>query len=214
MKHYHDPQANEMRRLLEQEILHWPNVSSKKLFGCPGYQAGGKLFAFLVTDGVVLTQLEEAEREALFRQYPATFFQTHKGDLWETEIPFDLAVDYVPQLLRDPDKHLQHLAANAPRYIDGFQPIIGESKAIRLVVGRAQILDLRPFLGDHDDVAVQGFVIGGSDLFRGEGAGGLEISVRLLQDRGDDPGGGSLPAARQERLPAVEEELTGFRKTA
>lgn len=75
MKHYHEEQAKEMRRLLEQEILHWPEVSSKKLFGCPGYQAGGKLFAFLVTDGVVLTQLDESEREALFGQYPATFFQ-------------------------------------------------------------------------------------------------------------------------------------------
>jgi hypothetical protein len=75
MKHYHEEQAKEMKRLLEQEILHWPQVSSKKMFGCPGYQAGDKLFAFLVTDGVVLTQLDEAERESLFRQYPSTFFQ-------------------------------------------------------------------------------------------------------------------------------------------
>jgi hypothetical protein len=74
MKH-HEEQAKAMRRLLEQEILRWPQVTSKKMFGCPGYQAGDKLFAFLVSDGVVLTQLDEAEREALFRQYPATFFQ-------------------------------------------------------------------------------------------------------------------------------------------
>lgn len=75
MKQYHEAQAKEMRRLLEQEILHWPQVSTKKMFGCPGYQAGDKLFAFLVSDGIVLTQLDEGERDALFRQYPATFFQ-------------------------------------------------------------------------------------------------------------------------------------------
>jgi hypothetical protein len=36
-------------------------------------------------------------------RYPATYYQSHKGRLWKTEIPFDLAVDYVPQLLRGAD---------------------------------------------------------------------------------------------------------------
>jgi hypothetical protein len=33
-------------------------------------------------------------------RYPATFYQSLKGRVWRTDIPFDLAVDYVPELFR------------------------------------------------------------------------------------------------------------------
>jgi len=71
-------------------------------------------------------------------RYPATFFQTHGGRAWETEIPFDITADFLPELLRDPDAHLQHLAAQAPGEVEGCQDIIGDSKAIRIAVGRAK----------------------------------------------------------------------------
>ena len=71
-------------------------------------------------------------------RYPATFYQTHKGKLIPTEIPYDLADEFVPQLLRDPDRHLQHLAAMRPGELEGFGEIIGESEVIRLAVGRAK----------------------------------------------------------------------------
>ena len=31
------------------------------------------------------------------------FFQTHDGQAWQTDIPFDLVADFVPEVLRDPD---------------------------------------------------------------------------------------------------------------
>jgi hypothetical protein len=76
-------------------------------------------------------------------RYPATFYQTHKGKLLLTEIPYDLVDDFVPELLRHPDRHLQHLAALRPGEVAGFQGIIGESPAIRSAVGRAQRAALR-----------------------------------------------------------------------
>jgi hypothetical protein len=47
-------------------------------------------------------------------RYPATFFQTHEGRAWKTEIPFDLAFDFVPELLQSSDLSFQHLASRSP----------------------------------------------------------------------------------------------------
>jgi DNA-binding NtrC family response regulator len=76
-------------------------------------------------------------------RYPAAFFQTFKGRLQRTEIPYDLVDDFVPELLRGPDLNLQHLAARSPGQVDGFEGIVGDSQAIRLAVGRAQRAALR-----------------------------------------------------------------------
>ena len=76
-------------------------------------------------------------------RYPATFFQSHDGRAWEEKIPFDLVVDYVPELLRRPDNSLQHLASQSPQDVEGFESIIGQSQAIRLAVGRAQKAAIR-----------------------------------------------------------------------
>lgn len=71
-------------------------------------------------------------------QYPATLFQTHYEKVWQTEIPFDITTDVIPQLLREPDRLWQHLATKNPQEIRGFEGIIGKSPAIRMAVGRAQ----------------------------------------------------------------------------
>jgi DNA-binding NtrC family response regulator len=76
-------------------------------------------------------------------RYPSAFYQTFKGQLHRTEIPFDLIDDFVPELLRDPDLNLQHLAAKSPGQVDGFQDIVGDSQVIRIAVGRAQRAALR-----------------------------------------------------------------------
>jgi DNA-binding NtrC family response regulator len=76
-------------------------------------------------------------------RYPATFYQTHKGRLIPTEIPYDLVDDFVPQLLRAPDRNLQHLAAQSPGEVEGFHDIVGDSQALRLAVGRARRAALR-----------------------------------------------------------------------
>lgn len=69
-------------------------------------------------------------------RYPATFYETYGGQSWVTEIPFDLTVDVIPELLREPDLYLQHLASQGPSETEGFEDIIGDSHAIRDAVGR------------------------------------------------------------------------------
>lgn len=76
-------------------------------------------------------------------RFPATFYQTHKGRAWKTDIPFDIAVDFVPELLKGPDAHLQRLAALSPCEVQGFEDMIGDSQPIRLAVGRARRAALR-----------------------------------------------------------------------
>lgn len=71
-------------------------------------------------------------------QFPAKLFQSHWDKVWQTEIPFDIATDVLPQLLREPDRLWQHLAAKSPQEIRGFEGIVGKSEAIRMAVGRAQ----------------------------------------------------------------------------
>jgi DNA-binding NtrC family response regulator len=97
-------------------------------------------------------------------RYPASFCQTYRGNVRETTIPYDLVDDFVPKLLRNPDRNLQHLAAKNPSEVAGFEAIIGESQAIRLAVGRAQRAALR-------DVPV---------LLLGESGTGKEMFARAV----------------------------------
>ena len=75
MKYYSEEDTRELRLAFEEQVLSLPKVSKKKMFGCPCYKADEKLFAFLVTKGVVITKLGENERETLSSQYQTTPFQ-------------------------------------------------------------------------------------------------------------------------------------------
>lgn len=70
-------------------------------------------------------------------RYPSTFYETFGGKSWTTEVPFDLTIDVIPEILRSPDSHLQHLASQSPSEIEGFGDIVGDSQAIRDAVGRS-----------------------------------------------------------------------------
>ncbi len=78
MRYYSEKAMKDLRSGFEGKVLRWPQVNTRKMFGCPSYQANGTLFAFFVTDGVVITQLGRAEREVLPLQSHATTFQTGK----------------------------------------------------------------------------------------------------------------------------------------
>ena len=78
MKYYSEKETKDLRVALEREILGWNHVSTKKMFGCPCYQAKGMLFVFLVTKGIVITQLQTADRIELSNQQQTTFFQAGK----------------------------------------------------------------------------------------------------------------------------------------
>jgi DNA-binding NtrC family response regulator len=97
-------------------------------------------------------------------RYPATFYQTFRGQLRKTTIPYDLVDDFVPELFRNPDLNLQHLATRNPCEVSGFEGIVGESQAIRLAVGRAQRAAIR-------DVSV---------LLLGESGTGKEMFARAI----------------------------------
>jgi DNA-binding NtrC family response regulator len=97
-------------------------------------------------------------------RYPATFYQTFRGQLRTTTVPYDLVDDFVPEILRNPDLNLQHLAAKNPSEVAGFEAIVGDSQAIRLAVGRAQRAALR-------DVPV---------LLLGESGTGKEMFARAI----------------------------------
>lgn len=97
---------------------------------------------------------------------PATFYQTYDGRAWVTTVPFDLVVDYIPQVLRDADARFQSLAAQKPQDVQGFQEVAGESEGIRLAVGRARRAAKR-------DVSV---------LILGESGTGKELFARALHD--------------------------------
>ena len=53
-------------------------------------------------------------------KYPGRFYQTYENKTWITDIPFDLTVDFVPELLRGADSIFQHLASRSPQEIQGF----------------------------------------------------------------------------------------------
>ncbi len=97
-------------------------------------------------------------------RYPGTFRQTYNGKATTTDIPFDLTLDVVPELLHGADSALQALAAKPPAEVPGFEDIVGDSRAIRLAVGRARKAAVR-------DVPV---------LLFGESGTGKEMFARAI----------------------------------
>ncbi|MEE9592131.1 MAG: hypothetical protein V3W28_00945 [Thermoplasmata archaeon] len=101
MKLYSEEAAGRVRLRFEREVLGWPEVTTKKMFGSPGYQAAGNLFAFLVTQGVVLTKLSPETQATLRAKHPTEAFGTgdrvvkkwgialtNEGTDWDGLIPF------------------------------------------------------------------------------------------------------------------------------
>jgi len=94
MQYYNEEKMKNFRLRMEKEILNWPNVTTKKMYGCPCYKYKDKLFAFLVTDGVVLTKSSEQDKIKLSKEFTIKPFQastrTMKG--WP-QIPVDETSD-------------------------------------------------------------------------------------------------------------------------
>jgi hypothetical protein len=78
MQYYNEEKMHNLRLRIENEILNWPNVTTKKMYGCPCYKNKEKLFAFLVTDGVVLTKVREQDKIQLSKEVEIKSFQAGK----------------------------------------------------------------------------------------------------------------------------------------
>jgi hypothetical protein len=76
-------------------------------------------------------------------RFPAIFYETFAGKSWITEVPFDITIDVIPEIFKDPDAHLQHLASESPSEIEGFKDIAGDTRAIRDAVGRTKRAAMR-----------------------------------------------------------------------
>jgi transcriptional regulator with PAS, ATPase and Fis domain len=97
--------------------------------------------------------------------YNAVFWQTWKGKAKREEIPFDLTVDIVPELLSGSDTIFHRLATQSPEQIHGFEDITGNTKILKIAVGRAQKAAMR-------DVPV---------LLTGESGTGKEMFARAIR---------------------------------
>jgi hypothetical protein len=75
MQYYNEEKMKNFRFKIEKEILNWPDVTTKKMYGCPCYKYKEKLFAFLVTDDVVLTKASEQDKIRLSKEFKIKPFQ-------------------------------------------------------------------------------------------------------------------------------------------
>jgi len=69
MQYYNEEKMQRLRLKIEKTVLSWPNVTTKKMYGCPCYKYKDKLFAFLVTDGVVPTKVSEQKKLTLSKEF-------------------------------------------------------------------------------------------------------------------------------------------------
>ena len=75
MKYYNESQMRGVRETLEANILKWPGVARKEMMGCLCYFRGRKFFAFLVTNGIVVTKLTKDDRSKLSEQMDSKPFE-------------------------------------------------------------------------------------------------------------------------------------------
>ena len=89
MKYYSEDEMKDVRTALEGVVLQWPDVKTKKMFGCPCYMVNGKLFMFLITKRIVFVKLSDEDREVLLRDPDSDLFRAGNRTMenWLT-IPF------------------------------------------------------------------------------------------------------------------------------
>jgi hypothetical protein len=75
--YYSESEAKELRQKIEDTVLTWPDVQKKMMFGSPSYAVGGTIFMMLITGGIILTRLAEAEKDALLSGPDAGYFEGH-----------------------------------------------------------------------------------------------------------------------------------------
>ena len=108
MQYYNEEKMHIFRLSLEKEILIWPDVTTRKMYGCPCYKYKDKLFAFLVTDGVVLTKASDQDKVKLLQEFTTKPFKAATRTMtgWP-QIPLDKTSDLKKILLFIRKSYLQ-----------------------------------------------------------------------------------------------------------
>jgi hypothetical protein len=78
-KFYDEKKGEPLRRALDAELLNWPEVTARKMFGCPCYLRSNSLFTFIVNGGIVLTKIAEEDRESVMKTMRAAVFDMGRG---------------------------------------------------------------------------------------------------------------------------------------
>ncbi len=97
MEYYSEDKGRRLREAFEERTLHWPMVTVRRMYGCPAYLADGKLFAFLVTDGVVITQMRKRDRETAASAFTTAPFKAGEREIGRWVI---ITLEDVKQLSR------------------------------------------------------------------------------------------------------------------
>ncbi len=114
-------------------------------------------------------------------------------------VPFDIAADFIPSLLAEPDRRLAQLTASLPPAAPAFEAIVHQSEVMKRVVARARAVAMRSF----------------PVLIEGESGTGKELFARAIHHCSPRKDGTFLAincGAIQDNL--VESELFGHEKGA
>jgi hypothetical protein len=98
LKWYDEEETKELREAFEKEILNWSDVTSKKMFGCPCYLVNGKMFAGMVTKGIVIPRLSAQERDELGKVLEIKPFVAGKR-IMKNWVRVDLPPKELPKIL-------------------------------------------------------------------------------------------------------------------
>ncbi len=99
MKYYDEEKMRKVRKTVEAEILKWPGVASKEMMGCLCYFRGRKFFAFLITNGIVITKLANEDRTRLSEREGSKPFEMsgRTASSW-IQLPLKKPRDLIPVL--------------------------------------------------------------------------------------------------------------------
>ena len=125
-------------------------------------------------------------------RYPAELIQSHEQTGVRTvSVPFDIAAEYVPALLRDADGKLERLTAGLPPESPAFDGIIGRSPLMDRAKARARRV------APHDvTVLIEGESGTGKELF----ARAIHAESRRCRGRFEEVNCGALPEGLVESL--------------
>ena len=125
-------------------------------------------------------------------RYPAELIQSHaQTGVRTVSVPFDIAAEYVPALLRRADEKIEQLTAGLPPASPAFDRIVGRSPLMERASARARRV------APHDvTVLIEGASGTGKELF----ARAIHAESRRARGRFEDVNCGALPEGLVESL--------------